>query len=166
MKTIRYFSFFSIFFQHPLAHHPPPLPHSLLQKHLGAGAAQSFCWDQGCSFLLGVRYRAQILSPSLKAPWPALLPHYRLLLDWLKREIVLHVNLSPFFFLCNRAIILIDHHKYAEQALRACSGKNINPDREALTDNIEQTSKVNEVPAGHTTTLLLGCWNLLFKYTV
>lgn len=46
------------------------------------------------------------------------------------------MSISLRSFLCNRAIILTDHQNYAEQALRACSAKKTNPDREALTQII------------------------------
>lgn len=117
-------------------------------------------------FPVGCQLQSSDPVPIPKASWLSLLPHYRIFLHWLKREILLNVSLPTFFFLYNRAIILIDHHNYAEQALRVCSGKKPSSDREdSHRDNTEQTSKANERAAWQTTTLLLGCWNLHSKRT-
>lgn len=63
MKIIRYFSFFfnysSSVCSLPFSSSPP-----LAAEIFGCRSSSEFFWDQGCSLLLGVKCRAQILSPS------------------------------------------------------------------------------------------------------
>lgn len=132
-----------------------PLPHPLLQKHLGAGAVQSFCWDQGCSFLLDGRCRAQILSPSLRyhdQPCCLTTDFFRLAEKRNPSKCQ-----SPYILFVQQS-----HYPHRSSQLCRASSKGLlwqetNPDREdSHRDNTEQTSKANEGAAGQTTTLLLG----------